>query len=61
MTETEFQQVAGEVPHEGQSPDAVVAIALERLGRQPSVATRWSHWLRGNAAMRLLPSNCCRW
>lgn len=54
-TETEFQAVAGEIPHEGQSPDEVVAIALERLGRQPSVATRWLHWLRGNAGMRLLP------
>lgn len=54
-TETEFQQVAGEIPHGGQGADEVVAIALERLGRQPSVATRWSHWLRGNAGMRLLP------
>lgn len=54
-TATEFHQVAGELPHGGQSPDEVVAIALERLGRQPSVATRWSHWLRGNAGMRLLP------
>src|SRR5690606_27784371 len=54
-TETEFQQVAGETPHAGQSPEEVVAVALERLGWQPSVATRWSHWLRGNAAMRLLP------
>ena len=54
-TETEFQQVAGELPHAGQSPDEVVAVALERLGRQPSVSTRWAHWLRGNAAMRLLP------
>jgi short-subunit dehydrogenase len=54
-TETEFQQVAGESAHAGQSPDEVVAIALERLGAQPSVATRWLHWLRGNVGMRLLP------
>jgi hypothetical protein len=54
-TDTEFQQVAREIPHEGQSPDEVVAVALERLGRQPSVSTRWLHWLRGNAGMRLLP------
>lgn len=54
-TETEFQQVAGEIAHRGQAPEEVVAVALERLGRQPSVATRWSHWLRGNAGMRLLP------
>jgi short-subunit dehydrogenase len=54
-TETEFQQVAGEIQHAGQAPEEVVAIALERLGRQPSVSTRWSHWLRANAAVRLLP------
>ncbi len=54
-TATEFQQVAGELPHAGQAPDEVVAIALDRLGRQPSVSTRWWHWLRGNVAMRLLP------
>jgi short-subunit dehydrogenase len=54
-TDTEFQRVAGELPHAGQAPEEVVAIALERLGRQPSVSTRWSHWLRGNAGMRLLP------
>ncbi|MEB2345693.1 MAG: SDR family NAD(P)-dependent oxidoreductase [Deltaproteobacteria bacterium] len=54
-TDTEFQQVAGELPHRGQAPEEVAAIALERLGRQPSVSTRWSHWLRGNAGMRLLP------
>jgi short-subunit dehydrogenase len=54
-TDTEFQRVAGELPHGGQAPEEVAAIALERLGRQPSVSTRWSHWLRGNAGMRLLP------
>jgi short-subunit dehydrogenase len=54
-TETEFQAVAGEIPHAGQSPDEVVAVALDALGRQPSVATRWLHWLRGNAGMRLMP------
>lgn len=54
-TDTEFQQVAGELPHAGQAPEEVVAVALDRLGRQPSVATRWAHWVRGNAAMRLLP------
>ncbi len=54
-TETECQQVAGELPHAGQAPEEVVAVAWDRLGRQPSVATRWWHWLRGNAVMRLLP------
>jgi len=54
-TETEFQEVAGEIAHPGQSPDEVVAIAFEALGRQPSVATRWLDWLRGNAGMRIMP------
>jgi short-subunit dehydrogenase len=54
-TETEFQEVAGEIGHPGQSPDEVVAIAFEALGRQPSVATRWLDWLRGNAGMRIMP------
>lgn len=35
--ETEFQQVAGETPHPGASPESVVAAALAALGRQPSV------------------------
>ena len=54
-TATEFQEIAGEIPHAGEDPEAVVAIAFERLGRQPSASTRWRHWLRGNAAPRLLP------
>jgi hypothetical protein len=54
-TETEFQAVAGEVAHAGESPDRVVAVALEALGRQPSVAVGWWRWLRGNLGMRLLP------
>jgi short-subunit dehydrogenase len=52
---TAFQAVAGEIEHEGTTPDAVVAIALERLGRQPSVGVGWWRWLRGNLGMRLLP------
>ena len=54
-TATEFQAVAGEVPHEGETPEHVVAVALERLGEQPSVAIGWWRWLRGNLGMRLLP------
>jgi short-subunit dehydrogenase len=54
-TATAFQAVAGEIEHEGTTPDAVVAIALERLGRQPSVGVGWWRWLRGNLGMRLLP------
>ena len=54
-TETEFQQVAGEIAHEGESPDDVVRVALDALGRQPSVVSGWFNWLRANAATRLLP------
>lgn len=54
-TETEFQAVAGELAHPGESPDAVVALALRALGRQPSVVSGWLNWLRANAASRLLP------
>jgi hypothetical protein len=53
--ETEFQEVAGELAHPGESPEAVVEIALRSLGRQPSVVSGWWNWLRGNAAMRFAP------
>jgi short-subunit dehydrogenase len=53
-TDTEFQAVAGEVAHPGESPAAVVAVALEALGRQPSVVSGWLNWMRANAA-RFLP------
>ena len=54
-TETEFQEVAGEIPHSGETPEQVVRIALDALGRQPSVVSGWIDWLRANAASRLLP------
>jgi short-subunit dehydrogenase len=54
-TETEFQQVAGEVPHPGESAYDVVQTALDALGRQPSVISGWLNWLRANLANRLLP------
>jgi short-subunit dehydrogenase len=54
-TETEFQEVAGEIPHSGESPEQVVRVALDALGRQPSVVSGWFNWLRANAASRLLP------
>jgi short-subunit dehydrogenase len=54
-TDTEFQAVAGEIAHAGDPAERVVGVALERLGRQPSVAVGWGRWLLGNAAMRLLP------
>jgi short-subunit dehydrogenase len=54
-TETEFHGVAGELPHAGEAPEAVVETALEALGRQPSVVSGWYNWLRANAAQRLAP------
>ena len=54
-TETEFQQVAGEIGHPGEPASAVVEVALDALGRQPSVVSGWWNWLRANAASRLAP------
>jgi len=53
-TATEFQQVAGETPHEGEPPAQVVGVALNALGDQPSVISGWFNWLRANAT-RLAP------
>jgi short-subunit dehydrogenase len=54
-TETEFQQVANETPHPGESAAEVVAAALEALGRHHTVVSGWFNWLRANAAGRLAP------
>ncbi len=54
-TETEFQDVAQELPHPGASPEEVVEAALDALGHQPSVIPGWFDWLRANAAMRVPP------
>ncbi len=54
-TATEFQEVAGEIAHEGEPPQDVVRVALDALGRQPSVVSGWWNWLRANAATRLAP------
>jgi len=54
-TDTEFHGVAGELPHAGESPEAVVETALEALGRQPSVVSGWANWLRANVAQRMVP------
>ena len=54
-TATAFQRIAGEIEHDGATPEAVVELALERLGGQPSVGVGWWRWLRGNLGMRLLP------
>ena len=53
--ETEFQQMADEIAHSGESPEHVVEVALEALGRQPTVITRWFDWLRMNVGNRLVP------
>jgi len=53
-TETEFQEVAGEIPHAGQSADEVAALGLRSLGEQPSVIPGWFNWIRANAVGRLL-------
>ena len=45
-TETEFQAVAGEIPHPGEPAADVVRVALDALGRQPSVVSGWLNWLR---------------
>lgn len=54
-TETEFQYAAGEIAHGGEPPEAVVALALDSLGRQVSVISGWLNWIRANLAARLLP------
>ena len=54
-TETEFQQVAGHLPHRGESAAEVVATALEALGDQHAVIPGWWNWLRANVGSRLLP------
>jgi short-subunit dehydrogenase len=54
-TETEFQEIAKELPHPGEPAANVVATALAALGRQPSVISGWFNWIRANAAFRLTP------
>lgn len=53
-TETEFQLVAGEHAHVGEPPAAVVEVALDALGRQPSIISGWLNWLRASST-RLAP------
>jgi hypothetical protein len=55
VTETEFQELAGELPHAGARPEQVVRDALDALGIQSSVVPGWYDWLRANVAARLLP------
>lgn len=53
-TQTEFQAMAGEVPHPGDAVEGVARAGLEALGQQPSVLVGWWNWLRANIATRLL-------
>jgi short-subunit dehydrogenase len=53
-TSTEFQEMAGETAHAGEPASNVVRIALESLGRQPSVISGWMNYVRGNVS-RLFP------
>jgi hypothetical protein len=53
-TDTEFQAAAGELPHPGEPATDVVAVALDALGRQPSVVSGWRNWLQGQLH-RILP------
>jgi hypothetical protein len=53
-TATEFQEAAGELPHDRVHPQEVVAAALDALGRQPSVVPGWLNWAR-TIAIRGLP------
>ena len=54
-TQTEFQQVAGEITHNGEPAERVVLLALEALGQQPAVISGWFNWIRASIASRLLP------
>jgi len=53
-TESEFRDVAGEIREVGEPAANVVALALDALGRQPSVISGWFNWLRANS-LRLVP------
>ena len=54
-TETEFQEVAGEIAHAGERAEDVVEVALAALGGQPSVVSGWWNWVRATVASRFLP------
>jgi short-subunit dehydrogenase len=52
-TETEFQSVAGETAHSGESAARVVEVALAALGEQPSVVSGWFNYVRSLFAERV--------
>ena len=55
-TQTEFQSVAGESvgPDHGEPVENVVRVALDALGKHPSVISGWFNWVRANA-LRIVP------
>jgi uncharacterized protein len=55
-TATEFQAVAGESvgSDHGEPAENVVRVALDALGKQPSVISGWFNWVRANA-IRIVP------
>lgn len=54
-TETEFQEIAGEIPHSGQSAAEVVEVAMAALGQQPTVIAGWWNWARAMVPARIMP------
>jgi len=52
-TQSEFHEVAGELPHPGEPAHRVVAAGLEALGRQPSIVSGWMNYLRAVVPARL--------
>lgn len=53
-TESEFQEVAGEIPHSGHRAEDVARRGLAALGQQPSVIVGWYNWIRANVSSRFL-------
>ena len=55
-TATEYQAVAGESvgTDHGEPAENVVRVALDALGKQPSVISGWFNWVRANA-VRIVP------
>ncbi len=54
-TETEFQEVAGEIPHSGQSAAEVVEVAMTAVGQQPTVISGWHNWAVAMLPGRFMP------
>jgi short-subunit dehydrogenase len=54
-TDTEFHEVAGEIPHAGQSAAEVVDVAMATVGLQPTVISGWFNWGRAMIPARIFP------